>query len=237
MCFDDLDRDEGGCKYGTRVCPVTVGRVLACVHRGAARASGLLPTAMASDGLVSDDAYLSAHSEQLERSLGDAITQLVAARPDNSHIFVAAHLIRCSPDSQPRAAPSPERQESHSGPSTWTASAWMAGLHLEGVLVDALLGAAARGSSLEQLAALRSLGRADNMAELLLPRLCAAFGELAARLEPELRSLAFAEAVRGDELHSKFAADGGAFTLSYGGLSAFFGVRRRRKREPAAPSL
>ncbi len=111
----------------------------------------------------------------------------------------------------------------------WTARGWLDSLDLAAPVAAALLGPLGeeRGgaSELSFVKALGALPEAQGRAAVgaLLRRGDGALGGIVAALWRGMRALSGQRAASGLELNNKFLQEGGAFSLSYGGLSTFFG--------------
>ena len=104
----------------------------------------------------------------------------------------------------------------------WTAASFLASAHMESTIAEAIM---ADFVGMGELEAMRALGSSAEVEHLLAKSLRNGLvvEKLVGLLAPKLRELSTSQAASASELHSKFAADGGAFSLSYAGLSTFFG--------------
>ena len=107
--------------------------------------------------------------------------------------------------------------------ASWKAAPWIGTLGANELIAKYAVPAAAGED--DELARVRAIGVGSR--DALATRLRGQAVEMADRLADVIwdgaRALSSAGAATGHELHTKFVQDGGAFTMSYGGLDTFFG--------------
>lgn len=134
------------------------------------------------------------------------------------------------------AAPVADAVAAAAPSDNWTAIGLLSGLKLHAALGPLLM--AERSESETELAYVKRLEEAD-----VLRLLCGGSAEsplvtaLAACVWQGLADLKGSKAASATELHGKFVQEGGAFTLSYGGLKTFYGGLERLVGAPNAKVL
>ena len=191
------------------------------------------------------DVYLGQHKHALEAAFASAVNAVVEAQPPDPIAFLAKHLERQTQSppaapSPPAANPSPTPVKADPPPnrpappevgeapaeppapaiiqSEWTAADWLTSEGIHNTVSKALLG----GACVDELEAMRALGRLDRLEGELGGRLVTAAGSLAKLLAPRLRQLAMTAEATSAELQAKFSQDTHGM-LEYGSLSTFFG--------------
>ena len=188
-----------------------------------------------------DDAYFAAHSGELEALLSDAVNASIATQPSSLAHFFADFFAAAAAVEHPQLsslatkAVTDARESCDMATSSaakggsWTTKGWLDSLDVTDALTAALLaplGSDAGDSGL-QLQYVRALASAGDVAgrECIhsLLRDGPLLGLLADQIWDGAKELAGAKAAHAAELHEKFCAEGGTFTMSFSGLSTFFG--------------
>ena len=151
------------------------------------------------------------HAPAVEDALKRAVMAACIDGTDAPLPFIIDHLQKQLPGAQP--APPLRSTPASSSAAAWTAAGWLASQEIESVLANALLGEAAGG----ELEAMRSLGRSEQLEELLTSRMSAAVPSLCNALAPQLRALSMTQEATTDELQTKFNQDAKGM-LEYSGL-------------------
>ena len=189
---------------------------------------------------MADEAYFDSHARELEEILNGAVNDTMRVQPHSLTRHLAQYFAEAAAqDATQNAAAALAAKQSRAASATladtatrgnsWTVKSWLDSLNVTSLLADVLLaplGSECRQGDLElrYIRALTQLdGESGRECVLSLLRDSSILGALADRIWSGVCELADARAAHAGELHDKFCAEGGSFTMSFSGLSTFFG--------------
>ena len=175
--------------------------------------------------LITEDAYFWHHYQQLETVLSQVMNKTMVAQPTEPVRYIAHELLSMyAPHHGELQQDAASLTSSTSRGNEWSASAWIASLPVHEHVSRALLSPSAAATAPAQLAYVRSLaGPFGREAILTLLRSGTLLDSLATELHEAARALERAEAATASELVAKFTQDGPSFSMTFSGLSTFFG--------------